>query len=403
VSARTRSIWLANAPVQPARPTLTGTHTADVVVIGAGICGTSTALALAHEGVDVVWLEAGRVAFEATGRNAGFILQGTAERYDRAVALMGRERARTVHALSIENHHRIARTIQQHGLDCGYRMRGSLQLAGTPREEDELRTSAAWLAEDGFEAEVWSAAQLPPALASRGYRMGVFLPADGELDPVRFIRGAAHIATQQGVRLFENSPVQALHAPAPGDVAVHTAGGTVHAQLAVVCTNAKAGQLLGLCAHTVDPVRGQMLATAPAPKGTFPIPIYADHGYDYWRQLPDGRIVLGGWRNLDPSAEVGHTDVLHATIQDRMTAFVRSFPGLENLPIEHRWSGTMGFSRDGLPLVGPAPGAPGALVGAGFTGHGFGFAWRSGEALARVVLDGRDPLVDVLSPARLRT
>jgi len=373
-----------------------------VVVIGAGVCGASAALTLAEAGVDVVWLEAGRVASEATGRNAGFILQGTAERYDRAVAIMGRSRARTIHALSVENHRRMAETVRRHGIECGYRQLGSIQLAGTPHEEDELRTSAAWLVEDGFEAEIWSREQLPESLAGNGFRMAVHLPGDGELDPVQFVRGVAAAAQRAGARLHEGSPVTHLDAPAPGDVTATTADGSVRAQLAVVCTNARAGQLVGFCADKVDPVRGQMLSTTPAPVGVFPVPVYADHGYDYWRQLTDGRIVLGGWRNLDPSAEVGHQDMLHNDIQDRMMGFLRSFPALEGIRVEHRWSGTMAFSRDGLPMVGPAPGVPGAVLGVGFTGHGFGFAWRSGEALARLVLEGSDPLVEVLSPSRLR-
>ncbi len=402
MSARTRSIWLASAPAWQPAPRLERDIRVDVVVIGGGICGTSAAMGLATAGVSVAWLEAGVVAGEATGRNAGFILQGTAERYDRAVALMGRDRARAIHAISVENHRQMAQTIEQHGLQCGYRHGGSLQLAGTVREEDELRTSAAWLSEDGFEANVLSRDELPPALAARGYRMGVLLPADGELDPVRFVRGAAKVAREQGVQLFEGTPVTHLAADAPGDVCATTPFGSVRAEVALVCTNAKAGELLGWCADKVHPTRGQMLATAPAPRGIFPIPIYADHGFDYWRQLSDGRVVLGGWRNLDPEAEVGHQDILHDGIQDRMTAFLRSFPGLAELPIEHRWSGTMGFSTDGLPLVGPAPSAAGALLGAGFTGHGFGFAWRSGAALAQMVLEGRDPLVDLLSPSRLR-
>lgn len=401
-AARTSSIWLARAPARPLAAPLVGSVAVDVVVVGAGVCGAAAVWSLARAGVSVAWLEAGEVAGEATGRNAGFVLQGTAERYDRAVAILGRERARAVHALSVHNHQRMSAVVAELGIDCDYRVRGSLQLAGTPHEEDELRTSARWLVEDGFSAEVWSADQLPPALAGRSYRMGVFLPGDGELDPVRFVRGVASAAVGQGVRLFERSPVVALDAGSPGDVTVRTPEGEVKAEVAVVCTNARAGELLGWCADTVDPVRGQMLATAPAPRGTFPIPVYADHGYDYWRQLECGRIVLGGWRNLDPTAEVGHDDRLHTDIQAKMAAFLHSFPGLSGLAIEHRWSGTMGFSRDGLPLVGAAPGAPGAVVGVGFTGHGFGFAWASGEALARLVIDGRHPTVDLLTPSRLR-
>jgi glycine/D-amino acid oxidase-like deaminating enzyme len=169
--------------------------------------------------------------------------------------------------------------------------------------------------------------------------------------------------------------------------------------VALVCVNARVGQLLPWFADKVDPVRGQMLATAPAPR-IFDLPIYADHGFDYWRQDALGRVVLGGWRNLDPGSEVGFDDVLHPGIQARMEAFIRRFPPLREVPITHRWSGIMGFSRDGLPMVGPAPGAPGALVAAGFTGHGFGFAWLAGEALATLVTEGQHPVSDTFSPRR---
>ena len=405
--SRSQSIWHVHAPDWPVRPPLTAAQRveAEVVVIGAGVCGAGAVHSLHHAGVDVVWLDAGRVAGEATGRNAGFILQGTAERYDRAVALMGRVRARAVHGVSVDNHARMRAVIQELGLveHCGYARRGSLQLAGGPLEEDELRTSARWLAADGFAAEILDESQLPDSLRAAGYRMAVLLPEDGELDPVRFVRGVARHAVDRGVRLFEDSPVVDLVAPTPGEVRVRTqSGGEVRAQLALVCTNARAGGLVPWLSDIVEPVRGQMLSTEPAPPHTFPIPIYADHGYDYWRQRDDGRIVLGGWRNLDPGAEVGHQDLLHEGIQERMTRFVRSFPGLADLRIEHRWSGTMGFSRDGLPVVGPVPGLPGALAAVGFTGHGFGFAWLAGESLAGLVVDGRHLVAELLGSGRLR-
>ena len=404
---RTQSVWHARAPAWPGHAPLQSGQVveADVVVVGAGVCGAGAVHSLQEAGVRVVWLDAGSVAGEATGRNAGFILQGTAERYDRAVALMGRERARAVHSVSVDNHARMRAVIEALDLvqHCAYARRGSLQLAGGEREEAELRTSAEWLAADGFAAEVLGANELSEVLRAGGYQMAVFLPEDGQLDPVRFVRGVARHAVSKGVRLFEHSRVVALEAPTPGEVRVTVAGGgQVHASLALVCTNASAGGLVPWLADIVDPVRGQMLSTAPAPPDTFRIPIYADHGYDYWRQRDDGRIVLGGWRNLDPSAEVGHQDVLHDDIQGRMTRFLRSFPGLADLQVEHRWSGTMGFSRDGLPVVGPVPGLPGALAAVGFTGHGFGFGWLAGEALAGLVLEGVHPVAELFGSSRLR-
>ena len=173
-------------------------------------------------------------------------------------------------------------------------------------------------------------------------------------------------------------------------VRVHTPNGTIHAEIAIVCTNAYTKQLFPHITDWIDPVRGQMLTTAPLPK-LFPYPIYADHGYDYWRQDRQGRIILGGWRNLDPDGEVGFDEVLNMDIQQNMTRFLQMFPSLTELDITHRVSGIMGFSKDGLPILGSIPGYQATLLSAGFTGHGFGFAWLAGEAIAKLALEGEHP------------
>lgn len=396
----TVSYWLDRANTMSAP--LTDDTRCDVAIVGAGLCGTAAALSLAKQGVDVLMLEADQVAGRATGRNAGFILQGTAERYNRAVTLMGAERARAVHHWTLVNHDRIAATIAEEGIDCGYRRSGSLQLAGSAQEEHELRASAELLVRDGFEAEVLSARQLGRVYTDAGFQMGVLLPRDGELHPARFVKGVAQAAMRHGARLAENTPVTELDASDAGQVRLTVGSGAeVRCSLALVCTNARIGTLLPWYADKIDPVRGQMLATAPAPR-LFDRPIYADHGYDYWRQDDEGRVVLGGWRNLDPDAEVGLDDCLHDGIQQKMSAFLDRFKALRGIEVTHRWAGIMGFARDGLPLLGPAPGTGGALAAAGFTGHGFGFAFLAGEALAQVALEGHHPFVDLLTVRRLR-
>lgn len=394
-----RPYWL-DIPHRPSPP-LAKDLSVDVVVIGAGLCGSSAALHLAQQGLSVALLEGSHIASSATGRNAGFILQGTAERYDRAVQVMGRERARAVHALTLQNHQAMAQAIESHGLDCQYQRRGSLQLASSAQEEAELTAACALLNADGFEARLIPKEDLPPALTETGHQLGVFLPGDGEVQPARFTRGIVRAAQQAGCAAFEDTLVQSLDAQRPGHVQVHTQSGhTIQASLAILATNARAGQLSNWLVDKVDPVRGQMLATAPLP-ALFSAPIYANHGYDYWRQTPEGRVVLGGWRNLDPETEVGHEERLHPGIQERMSDFLRRFPWEEQLQVTHRWSGTMGFSRDGLPLVGPLPGQPGALCGVGFTGHGFGFAFLAGQALAAMVQDGEHAMCTALDPRRL--
>lgn len=393
--------WLEGLGPQTAP--LVGAHTADVVVVGAGLCGASAALALAEAGLSPLWLERGHVSVGASGRNAGFVLQGTAERYSRAIGLMGRERARRVHAWSRDNHLAMAEAVARYGIDCGYQRRGSLQLACAPEEEAELLESAACLAEDGFAARVLTGADLPACYREAGFHVGVHLPDDGELNPSRFVRGLATAAQRAGARLHEGTAIGRIDAQGAGDVTLHTTSAAgaaeVRTSLLVVCTNAYAGELLPFFADKVDPVRGQMLATAPVPP-LFGCPVYADHGYDYWRQDEHGRIVLGGWRNLDPAAEVGTAEVLHDGIQARMVEFLHRFPALRGVDITHRWAGTMGFSRDGLPICGAVPGAPGVVAAVGFTGHGFGFGFLAGRALAELVTEGRSDFVDAFSARR---
>jgi glycine/D-amino acid oxidase-like deaminating enzyme len=395
----TTSLWL-DRPGRRRAP-LTGAAEADVVIVGAGVCGAAAALALSAQGLRVRWLEASGIASGATGRNAGFILQGNVERYDRAVALLGRERARAIHALTLDNHRRMREVIDALHIDCAYRQAGSLQLANGPEEAEELVRSAALLAEDGFEAQLLAGAELPAVYREAGFEVAVHMVRDGELDPVAFVRGAAAGAEAAGVILHEDSPVLDIDELDGGEVRVRTEGGELRASMALVCGNAWTGTLLPWFKGKVEPVRGQMLATEPAPR-IFDLPVYADHGYDYWRQTPEGRLVLGGWRNLDPGAEVGYEDRLHDDIQLKMTRFLDRFPGLGGPRISHRWSGIMGFSQDGLPIVGPAPGSGAILAAAGFTGHGFGFAWRAGELLASAVAGASDPDAALLSPARLR-
>ncbi len=190
------SVWLD--PVPAPRPALSGDVACDVVVIGAGVTGAAAARHLARAGVEVVWLESSRVAMRATGRNAGFILQGTAERYDRARTVMGADRARRVHAWSLENHDRMAAVIHDEGIACHYRRGGSLQLAGSAQEEAELVESARLLRADGFEAELLTGDAVPAVHRAAGFEVGVRLPRDGELDPAAFVRGAADAATRAG-------------------------------------------------------------------------------------------------------------------------------------------------------------------------------------------------------------
>jgi glycine/D-amino acid oxidase-like deaminating enzyme len=105
----------------------------------------------------------------------------------------------------------------------------------------------------------------------------------------------------------------------------------------------------------IRPTRGQVLVTEPLERRLFPCPHYARHGYDYWQQTPEGRLVAGGSR--DKALDHEHTAEEEVTplIQGHLERFVTELLG-EAPEITHRWAGTFGATEDRLPLVGPVPG-----------------------------------------------
>jgi glycine/D-amino acid oxidase-like deaminating enzyme len=118
--------------------------------------------------------------------------------------------------------------------------------------------------------------------------------------------------------------------------------------------------------------------------------VYAEWGHRYWRQRDDGSVLVGGFRHRAVEAEVGYELVTTARVQVLLEEQLRALRVRSR--VTHRWAGIMGFSEDGLPLVGLAPGCRRIHVCAGYTGHGMGFAVNAAAALAGSLVDhGRLP------------
>jgi glycine/D-amino acid oxidase-like deaminating enzyme len=394
------SFWHSRNPAGR-RAAFDGDSTCDVAVVGGGMTGLAAAIEIQEAGLSVALLEAAKVGAAATGRNVGFILEGVAESYVRTVALWGAERAKRARRFTVENHSLLRGLVERFGIACEYERRGSLHLAATPGEEEELREGTPALRRDGFSAEFLAADALPAWARRAGYRCGQLIPRDGELDPVAFAQGLARAAESLGVRIYEESPVLALEQDGDG-VVLRTHAGTLRASAAVVAANAYAARVAPWLASRLDPTRGQVLATGPIAERLFDHPIYASHGFEYWRQVPTGEVVMGGWRNMDLDGEVGLRNELHAGIQQTMESFLRGLhPALAAAPITQRWAGIMGFSRDSLPIVGPLPGWPQLQLAVGFTGHGFGFSVHAARVVRELLMTGSSEYGDLFAPRRL--
>lgn len=338
---------------------------ADFCVVGLGGSGLSCISELLNAGADVVGIDAGLVAGGAAGRNGGFLLAGLASFYHQATEKHGRAIARTIYrATLLELERMISETP---GL---IRRTGSIRLAASEDELHDCRQHADALSADGFEVESYEGPE----------GRGILLPADGVFDPMARCRHLAQRASNRGARLFEHTPAVEIK---PGEV--KTPGGSVRCRHVLVLVDGRLETLFPEIAGRVRTARLQMLATKPDQTVHYPRPVYYRNGYEYWQQLPDGRIALGGFRDAGGSAEWTRRTNPTRTIQDRLDRFLRTTVGAR-APVTHRWAAPVGYTDTGLPFVRRI--RPGISVAGGYCGTGNIIGAICGRGLARFALDG---------------
>jgi glycine/D-amino acid oxidase-like deaminating enzyme len=371
-----RPYWLDEPG--PALPRGNGAGPVDIGIVGAGVTGCACALALAEAGLRVRIVDERRVAEGASGRNGGFALRGTAGSYDEVVAALGRERA-----LALWRWTEVELDAMGELADDAFRRLGSLRLAVDGEEREDLRDEVEALWADGIDAE-WIDAPAGP-LAGR-FSAAIRHPTDAVLQPARLVRRLAARAAEAGAEIVEGRRVRNL--------------AELEADTVVVATDGYPSGLLGELEGLIVPTRGQVIATEPVAERLFDVPHYGRHGFDYWHQAADGRIVAGGFRDMSLDHEFTAEEQLTDDVQEALSSFVNELVG-RDLRVDYRWAGIFGLVLDFLPVVGPAPGLPGTWVAGGYSGHGNVLGFACGRLVARAIRGDRDPLLDLFQPARL--
>ena len=326
-------------------PPLAGDTAADVCVIGLGAAGLTAVLELLDRGLDVMGIDARTVGGGAAGRNGGLLLAGTAHFYHRARIEIGPGPARDLYRLTLDELDRLER-------EGVMRRTGSLRIAGSDDEVADCEAHLAALADDGFPAEPYEGPE----------GRGLLLPSDGVTNPLERCRGLARQALAGGARLHEATAA----ADVRGDL-VTTHRGRIRCSRVIVAVDGNLEALLPELAATVRTARCQMLATAPAPEVAIPRPVYVRWGYDYYQQLPDGRVALGGFRDRFEDDEWIDVDDPTDAVQAELERFLRDGLGV-TAPVTHRWAGSIAFTHNGLPVVEevrPGVAAVGAYSGTG--------------------------------------
>ena len=390
MSSGTTPFWL-DTPYEP-RPPLQGDIEVEACVIGGGVGGLSCARRLAQHGIDTVLLEAGAVAGGASGRNGGFLITGTAAFHNDARERFGVERARAMYAATLAAEEEIYELAAELGAGDALRRVGLLRLAVSEEEAEHVREHAAALRADGFPGETVEREDLPPALQRTGL-VGCLTGHDGALHPARWYRMLAAAAEAAGARIHEGTRVRVpVAAPGEGPVLVEPADGagraTVRARHVVVAADGALPTLVPEYTGRVRSRRLHMVATEPLPP-TIENLVYARWGFEYLQQRPDGRILVGGFSDVDGEGSYTDSDAGSPLIWERVDAYLREDLGV-SAELTHRWAGVVGYSDDALPYVGELPGRPGLYVSGGYSGVGNVPGFMCGRDIADTIA-GRAP------------
>jgi sarcosine oxidase subunit beta len=348
---------------------------ADVLVIGGGIHGLSTALYLAQAGVKVIVLEAEYCGRHASGVNAG------------GVRTLGRHLAEIPLALaSREQWHSLKNTL---GDDGGFVPSGQLKLAETLAELEECRRRVEQLQASGFDHEVLvdqhQVFDILPTVA-RHVTGGIWVKDDGYAVPYKTVTAFRLAAEHSGVQIHENTPAQQIDQTGT-QWRVSTPTGSFSAEHLVVTAGAWAG---GLAMQIGEPVpvhpEGLMLMVTHR-VASFCAPVLGATGRALsFKQFANGTVVIGG-------KLIGSLDFLARHGEVNMELLGRSartvtdlFPHLKHLGVNRVWAGVEAFTADDLPVIGASRKVSNLSYSFGFCGSGFQMGPGTGKRLAQLIL-----------------
>lgn len=373
-------------------PALAGRHETDIAIVGGGYTGSWLAYWLKDSGLKVTVLESQRPGYGASGRNGGLLLQGPAQLLGEAASLLGQDAALEFLHWTRRTFEWVSALSNRHALD--WHKTGSLYVGGDMDERPTLEETVRLMQESGIRALLVPHQEQPPSIQRLGYDLGAWFPDDGMIHPIRLIGALLTEARDHGVEIYQDTPVSEYEDSAQG-VLLHGPNFTVRADRMVIATNAYSSEWVPWLEPLVEPVRGQMLASAPVIPLDHAYPVYADHGYNYWHQRADGRILMGGFRHLAAAEETGTDLSLHTAIQNRLTRLLFDLAG-HPVPIADRWAGIMAMTPDHRPYIGSLTDR--VWTALGYNGHGSTVA----PVAARMVRDGLIDGTPVFAPYDVR-
>lgn len=395
------SVWAATAtPLEPLPP-LVGDQTADLVIVGGGFTGVSTAYEVSRRFPDrrVVLVEARRLGNGASGRNGGMALN-----WINGIEVKDAERAQRVYGVTNGAIDAIERMIGDNGLSVRFRRDGCLEACTDARRSEEAHKQAERLASFGLPIRYLTGADLDARLRAQGVVGATLDPGAGQLHGLDLINGLRGVLLARGVAIYENTPV--LSIDEGPTIKVATPNGTITAKAMVLATNGYSPRL-GYFKWGVFPLQSHVFATERLPM-------------DRWRELgwgegagfsddldriafasmtTDGELVFGGGSNQayayqygNRTSYVGSPD---AAFQAVRATFLRYFPGAKDVKIAHKWTGPLAITLSRMCSMGVQGEHKNVYYALGYSGHGVVLANLAGRVLCDLYSGEHDAWKDL--------
>lgn len=362
---------------------LSGDAECDVVVVGGGISGLTTALELRKRGLSVLLLEAATVGAGASGRANGQVIAALTRHGPDAIRKTLGQPFLELLASAAD---RLYGLVETYGIDCDARRNGWLQPAHSPGRAKRAAAMAAQWAATGAPARALDRAEMADRIGSDSYFGGWEHGGGGHINPYAFTVGLARAAAGEGVVIHERTP--ALSLTRQGDRwRVTTPAGAVRASRVALTTAAHTGDLWPGLRRTIVPVTSYQAATAPlGALAHWVLPgdeAFSDTRQDlrYLRKDRDGRIVSGSAMAIQLAAPTRLPRLI-----SRKLGLIR--PELGELPMEHFWGGRIAMTVDRVPHLHRTP--DGLSTWIGCNGRGLALACAMAQVLADAVCDVPD-------------
>jgi glycine/D-amino acid oxidase-like deaminating enzyme len=394
--------WVASAGAAPETDgPVTNDMDADVVIIGSGATGVSTALYLAQEhGIQAVVLEANQTAWGCSSRSGGQG-QNAAGRLKRQqwVDAWGMDVAKRLDSeirSGFENFKALSREI-----DCDAFDGGHLYLAHKPAKLDALRQDVAVAKQFGYRHTLLSAGEVSERYCDEREQVGAMFENEGVgIHPLKFTFGLLRKARALGVKCHTGSPVQGWQT-INGVHHLQTPGGVVRAKRVAVCTGGYTSQGLNpLTKSKIMPVLSNSVVTRPLTAAELAATRFQSQTFltdtrtlrFYYRLLPDNRLQIGS-RSAIAGADADHPSHLKLLTD----AIAKKFPPLAGIAIDYSWWGWVDVGHDMMPRITQPDSSQSVWYAIGYGGNGVSFSTWAGKRLAQRIAghDASNPVFEL--------